>query len=66
MYFNQTYHSHNNTSMYARLVLVDQANEIVSYNRQKLTLSGEKLMTTGLALDFPAPNLSLIIYINKI
>jgi len=35
-------------------------------NGQKLTLSGEKLMTTGLALDFPAPNLSLIIYINKI
>ncbi len=35
-------------------------------NGQKLTLSGEKLMTTGLALDFPSPNLSLIIYINKI
>lgn len=35
-------------------------------NGQKLTLTGEKLMTTGLALDFPSANLSLIIYINQI
>ena len=35
-------------------------------NGQTLTLSGEKLMTTGLAINFPTPNLSLIIYINQI
>ncbi len=35
-------------------------------NGQKLTMTGEKLMTTGLALNFPSSNLSLIIYINQI
>lgn len=35
-------------------------------NGQTLTLSGEKLMTTGLAINFPSPNLSLIIYINQV
>lgn len=34
-------------------------------NGQKLTMTGEKLMTTGLAIEFPSPNLSLMIYINK-
>ena len=33
-------------------------------NGQTLTMTGEKLMNTGLALNFPAPNLSLVIYIN--
>lgn len=33
-------------------------------NGQTLTMTGEKLMTTSLALNFPAPNLSLMIYIN--
>ena len=33
-------------------------------NGQTLTMTGEKLMNTGLALNFPAPNLSLMIYIN--
>ena len=35
-------------------------------NGQTLTLSGEKLMTTGLAINFPTSNLSLIIYINEV
>lgn len=35
-------------------------------NGQKLTMTGEKLMTSGLAINFPNPNLSFIIYINEI
>lgn len=35
-------------------------------NGQTLTMTGEKLMTTGLALNFPTPNLSLVIYIDPV
>ena len=38
--------------------------EIVD-NGQKLEMTGEELMTEGLALIFPSPQLSLVIYINQ-